>query len=55
MISGREYCTPDDVKAVAIPVLQHRIIVKSRISQRNISAVKVVEEVLSSVDVPRAR
>ena len=55
MISGREYCTPDDVKAVAIPVLQHRIVVKSRISQRNISAVKVVEEVLSSVDVPRAR
>jgi MoxR-like ATPase len=30
LVSGRHFATPDDVKAVAIPVLAHRIIVRSR-------------------------
>ena len=52
-ISGRDYVIPDDVKAVAIPVLMHRIIVKPELELQGVTAEKVVEEVLSRVPVPK--
>jgi MoxR-like ATPase len=51
--SGRDYVIPDDVKAVAISVLMHRIIVKPELELQGVSAEKVVEEVLSRVPVPK--
>jgi MoxR-like ATPase len=51
--SGRDYVIPDDVKAVAIPVLMHRIIVKPELELQGVTAEKVVEEVLSRVPVPK--
>jgi len=52
-IAGRPYVTPDDVKAVAVPVLAHRIIVKPGAAlETRATQVKVVESVLSSVPTP---
>ncbi len=55
---GRSYCTPDDVKALASPVLSHRIVVSSGAYSRNGSggerAAGVVREILSSVPVNEA-
>jgi len=51
--SGRDYVIPDDVKAVAIPVLMHRIIVKPELELQGVTAEKVVEEVLTRVPVPK--
>ena len=51
-LEGRDYCLPDDVKAMAVPTLAHRISldVKSRYS--GTSAVEVVEELLRQTPVP---
>ena len=55
MVQGRDFVTPGDVKRMAIPVLSHRIMVKSRgadsmTSNRDRS--RVVAEVVDSAPVP---
>ncbi|EWT00471.1 ATPase [Intrasporangium oryzae NRRL B-24470] len=52
---GRDYVTPEDVKAVARPVLAHRITVKPELWMSNISGSHVVNSVLRSVPAPSAR
>jgi MoxR-like ATPase len=49
---GRDYVTPDDIKAVAKPVLEHRLILTSEaeLNQRNQS--DVVDEVLAATPAP---
>ena len=53
--AGRNYVVPDDVKALAEPVLAHRLILSDDAGVRGVSRVGVVEEVLASVPVPTAR
>ncbi len=53
VMEGRNYVVPDDVKAVAKPSLIHRIILKPEYEFEGVSASKVVDEVLKSVEVPR--
>lgn len=38
VVEGRDYVTPDDVKRMAVPVLSHRIIVRSRAGDPSASA-----------------
>lgn len=53
IISGRNYCLPDDVKRLAVPVFAHRIIPSgSGIEESALGAADVVEEILSDIDVP---
>lgn len=53
--SGRSYCTPDDVKAMALSVLGHRIIPSSRgSSDAGAVAEGIVREILGSVPVTEA-
>jgi MoxR-like ATPase len=51
--AGREYVTPDDVKAVAAPVLRHRVVLKPEAELDGVRPDDVVGRVLSSVPVPR--
>ena len=51
-LSGRDYVLPDDIKSLAMPVLAHRIIVGPAARLREISAEKIVEEILESLPVP---
>jgi MoxR-like ATPase len=51
-ILGREYVLPDDVKALAVPALAHRLIVGSAARIREVDAVDIIEEVLEKVPVP---
>lgn len=51
---GREFVTPDDVKAVAVPVLAHRVLITPSARMRGVTQVDVVESVLSEVSVPGA-
>jgi MoxR-like ATPase len=51
-IQGRDYVLPDDVKALAAPVLSHRIIMKTEARLRGRTEEDVIEEILSSVPVP---
>jgi MoxR-like ATPase len=51
---GRDYATPDDVKAVAVSVLSHRILLRAGSNART-SADDAVRELLADVPVPVAR
>lgn len=51
-IDGRAYVIPDDVKAMAVSVLSHRMILGSAARIREINTRAVVEEILNSLPVP---
>ena len=51
-IQGRSYVIPDDVKALAAPVLSHRLILKTEARLRGRTEEEVIAEILSSVPVP---
>jgi MoxR-like ATPase len=49
---GRTYVIPDDIKALAVPVLSHRILMKTEARLKGRSEESIVEEILSTVPVP---
>ena len=51
---GRSYVLPDDVKALAVPVLAHRLIVTPEAQLQGISPGDALAEVLRAVPVPAA-
>ena len=51
---GREFVTPDDVKAVAVPVLAHRVLISPSARMRGMVQDDVVESVLLEAEVPGA-
>jgi MoxR-like ATPase len=51
-LSGRDYVLPDDVKAVALPALAHRLTLKPELWVQQVRGEDVVREVLESVRVP---
>ncbi|HSA49353.1 MAG TPA: MoxR family ATPase [Yinghuangia sp.] len=52
-LSGRDYMTPDDVKALAKPTLRHRVQLRPEAELEGVTADAVVDTVLASVPVPR--
>ena len=52
-INGRDFVTPDDIKAMTIPVLEHRLILRPEYEIEGLSVSEVVEEILKDVAVPR--
>lgn len=52
-LSGRDYVTPDDVKALARPTLRHRLGLRPEAEMEGITADSVLENVLGSAPVPR--
>ena len=52
-LSGRDYLTPDDVKALARPTLRHRVSVRPEAELEGVTGDGVLDGVLSSVPVPR--
>jgi MoxR-like ATPase len=52
-LSGRDYVTPDDVKALALPVLRHRLALRPEAELEGVTADGVVSGVLDTVPVPR--
>ena len=53
-LAGRDYVLPDDVKALAEPVLAHRLIVSPAARMRNIDGRGIIRELLQRVPVPGA-
>jgi MoxR-like ATPase len=49
---GRDFVLPDDVKALATPVLSHRIIVNPAARLRDLSSERIVQEIIYSTPVP---
>ena len=53
-LHGRDFATPDDVKAVAVPGLGHRLMLKPELWVQRISGDDVVRETLEQVPTPSA-
>jgi MoxR-like ATPase len=53
-LAGRDFVLLDDVKAVAVPALAHRLVLRPELWVRRVSAEDVVRDVLESVPTPRA-
>jgi len=54
-LMGRAYATPDDVKAMAPPVLSHRIVVTPDARVSGVSTTEIVDDILSDMPVPQLR
>lgn len=52
-LGGRDFVTPDEVKAVAKPALRHRIALRPEVELEGATADGVLDGVLSAVPVPR--
>ena len=52
LLNGRDYVIPDDVKAVAVHVLNHRIYLSPTAAFEGITTVDVVKKLLETVEVP---
>lgn len=52
-LQGRDYVTPDDVKAVALPLLRHRLLLKPEAQLDGLAIDGVISGMLTQVPVPR--
>ncbi|MCI2420558.1 MoxR family ATPase [Saccharopolyspora sp. K220] len=52
-LAGREFVIPDDVQAIAVPVLAHRLVLTSEARAARRSATDLVRQLLNRIPVPR--
>ena len=55
LIEGRDYCIPDDIKSLVLPIFTHRVIIDTRLGsfgRRVEDAEEVIKEILEKVPVP---
>ncbi|MEJ2102746.1 MAG: MoxR family ATPase [Desulfobacterales bacterium] len=52
-INGRDFVTPDDIKALTQPVLTHRIILRPEYEIEGLTVKEVIESILKEIAVPR--
>jgi MoxR-like ATPase len=54
LLEGRDFVTPDDVKAVAVPALAHRLMLRPELWVQRVSPDRIVQDVLDRVPTPAA-
>jgi MoxR-like ATPase len=52
-IDGRDFVTPDDIKSMSVPVLEHRLILRPEFEIEGLSVSEVIQRILQEVAVPR--
>ena len=52
-VSGRDFVTPDDIKTMAYPVLEHRLILRPEYEIEGLTVKEVIENILKEIAVPR--
>jgi MoxR-like ATPase len=53
LLAGRDFVTPDDVKAAAIPALRHRIALAPELEIESYRPDDILRDILDSVSAPR--
>jgi MoxR-like ATPase len=53
LLQGRDFVLPDDVKALAVPVLAHRLTLSAESELEGLSAKMILESLLSKIEAPR--
>jgi MoxR-like ATPase len=52
-LDGRDFITPDDVRTMAWPVLEHRLILRPESEVEGVRPSEVIEQIFNEVPVPR--
>ncbi len=52
-IHGRDFVTPDDIREMAMPVLEHRLILRPEFEIEGLGVSEVVDKILADIPVPR--
>ncbi|MDH3882899.1 MAG: MoxR family ATPase [Desulfobacterales bacterium] len=52
-VNGRDFATPDDIKTMAYPVLEHRLILRPEYEIEGLTVKEVIENILKEIAVPR--
>jgi MoxR-like ATPase len=52
LLDARDFLTPEDVKAVAVPALGHRVVVRPDLWVRRVTGDDIVQEILAEVPTP---
>ncbi len=52
-MNGRDFVTPDDIRFVTYPVLNHRIILTPEREMEGLSIKDVIDDIISKIEVPR--
>jgi MoxR-like ATPase len=52
-INGRDFITPDDIKTLALPVLEHRLILRPEFEIEGLTLTEVIDDILKEIAVPR--
>ena len=53
LIQERDFITPDDVKAVSLPVLRHRVALAPEMELEGYSTDQILQSMIQSIDAPR--
>jgi len=52
-LSGRNFVTPDDIRYVSFPVLNHRVILTPEREMEGYSTREVLDDIVKKIEVPR--
>ena len=52
-INGRDFITPDDIKTMTLPVLEHRLILRPEYEIEGLTVREVIDSILKEIAVPR--
>jgi len=52
-LSGRDFVSPDDIRSIAVPVLEHRLLLRPESELEGVRALEVLDRILHEVPVPR--
>jgi MoxR-like ATPase len=53
LLQGRDYVNPDDIKAMSLPVLRHRVLLRPEAELEGIGPDRILSTLVASVEVPR--
>lgn len=53
LLQGRDYVIPDDIKYIAVPILQHRLILSPESEMEGKSAGTVIRRLIEKIEVPK--
>jgi MoxR-like ATPase len=52
-LAGRDFVTPDDIKQMTAPVLEHRLVLRPEFEIEGVTVNEIIQKVLENVAVPR--
>jgi len=52
-VQARDFVTPDDIRALVIPVLAHRLVLRPEFELEGLSAAEVLQQIVGEIPVPR--